>query len=141
MNFSNIANKLSGAMQPDVNVEVVLIFQDKEYELEQFNLQFSQAIDYKGEPQSEVWGGTLLLKLLQFPDDWLLYWASNQWLKKNGEIVFRNQSSSAPLKVEFTNAYCLEMHQNVGVGVETLLVISAEKIAINKEIYDNNWTK
>lgn len=82
-----------------------------------------------------------MLKILRFPDEWLLYWASNQWLKKDGEIVFRNKTSSAFMKVIFKNAYCLEMHQNIGLGVETLFVISAESLFIGEELYTNNWTK
>ncbi|ATA67513.1 type VI secretion system needle protein Hcp [Capnocytophaga cynodegmi] len=141
MNFSDITNYAMKMIQPDANLKVVLIFQGKEYELEQFNLQLSQDVDYKGEPQSEVFGGTIVLKLLQFPDNILSYWATNQFLKKEGEIVFRNGSSSSPLKVKFSNAYCLEMHQNINQGVETILVISAESLLINGQPYHNNWTK
>ncbi|GET47109.1 type VI secretion system tube protein TssD [Capnocytophaga felis] len=97
--------------------------------------------DIKGEPQSEIWGGTILLKLLQFPDAILSYWATSQYLKKDGEIVFRNSSASSPLKVKFSNAYCLEMHQNINQGVETVLVISAESLIINGQTYDSKWTK
>lgn len=141
MDFANSINKYLGMVQPDVNLEVVLIFNEKEYQLEQFNMNFSQAVDHKGEPQSEVLGGTLLLKILQFPDDELLYWASNQWLKKTGEIIFRNKSGSAPMKVKFENAYCVEMHQNVNDGVETLFVISAQTLSVNEETHYNKWDK
>ena len=43
----------------------------------------------KGELQAEVRGGKLLAVLSQIPDDNLLYWASNQWSRKDGEIAFR----------------------------------------------------
>ncbi|MFK8269144.1 hypothetical protein [Capnocytophaga cynodegmi] len=48
-----------------------------------------------------------MLKLLQFPDNILSYWATNQFLKKEGEIVFHNGSSSSPLKVRIGLPRCI----------------------------------
>lgn len=52
MSFSNIANNAIGLFQPDANLEVFLILNGKEYELSQFNCDFVQHTDIKGEPQS-----------------------------------------------------------------------------------------
>ena len=79
----------------------------------------------------------------ELPDTQLLYWATNQWAKRDGEIVFRNKTSSAPLKIKFTNAYCIDMSQrtNASQGVITSYVISAENVHLNDILFDNQWTK
>ncbi|MDO4230155.1 MAG: type VI secretion system tube protein TssD [Capnocytophaga sp.] len=143
MNFANIKNTALGLFQPDANLEVYLILKGKEYQLKQFNISFFQATDVKGEPQSEVRGGKFTISVPELPDAQLLYWATNQWAKRDGEIVFRNKTSSAPLKIKFENAYCIDMSQrtNVSQGVVTSYVISAESLQLNEVNFDNQWTE
>lgn len=84
----------------------------------------------------------VIVSIEQFPDAQIFYWATNQWIKRDGEIVFRNKTSSAPLKIKFTNAYCVNLQQMItsSTGVTTNFVISAEEIYINDNLLDNNWS-
>lgn len=77
------------------------------------------------------------------PDEQLLYWVTNQWIKRDGEIVFRNKTTSAPLKISFKNAYCIDMLQrtNASQGVVSSFVISAESLVLNTITFDNQWTE
>lgn len=141
MSFSNIANNAIGLFQPDANLEVFLILNGKEYELSQFNCDFIQHTDIKGEPQSEIKGGKLIVTIEQFPDNQIFYWAINQWSKRNGEVVFRNKTASAPLKISFKNAYCVNLQQTISnsIGVSTSFVISSEELYLNDNLFDNGW--
>ncbi|MFK8274589.1 type VI secretion system tube protein TssD [Capnocytophaga cynodegmi] len=141
MSFSNIANNAIGLFQPDANLEVFLILNGKEYELSQFNCDFVQHTDIKGEPQSEIKGGKLIVTIEQFPDNQIFYWAINEFSKKSGEIVFRNKTSSASLKIKFDNAYCVNMIQKIDTytGVTSTFLISPERIYLNDNLLDNNW--
>lgn len=141
MSFSNIANNAIGLFQPDANLEVFLILNGKEYELSQFNCDFVQHTDIKGEPQSEIKGGKLIVTIEQFPDNQIFYWAINEFSKKSGEIVFRNKTSSAPLKISFKNAYCVNLQQTISnsIGVSTSFVISSEELYLNDNLFDNGW--
>lgn len=143
MSFSNIANNAIGLFQPDANLEVFLILNGKEYELSQFNCDFVQHTDIKGEPQSEIKGGKLIVTIEQFPDNQIFYWAINEFSKKSGEIVFRNKTSSAPLKISFKNAYCINFLHTVSSsrGTSVSLTISPEVIDLNGIFLDNNWSE
>ncbi|MFK8267146.1 type VI secretion system tube protein TssD [Capnocytophaga cynodegmi] len=143
MNLSNITNNVIGLFQPDANLEVFLILKEREYQLKQFDMSFFQLTDIKGEPQAEVNGGKFTIAIAELPDEQLLYWVTNQWIKRDGEIVFRNKTTSAPLKISFKNAYCVDMLQrtNASQGVVSSFVISAESLVLNTITFDNQWTE
>ncbi|CEN35879.1 conserved hypothetical protein [Capnocytophaga cynodegmi] len=77
------------------------------------------------------------------PDEQLLYWVTNQWIKRDGEIVFRNKTTSAPLKINFKNAYCVNFLHTVSSsrGTSVSLTISPEIIDLNGIFLDNNWSE
>lgn len=141
MNLSNITNNVIGLFQPDANLEVFLILKEREYQLKQFDMSFFQLTDIKGEPQAEVNGGKFTIAIAELPDEQLLYWVTNQWIKRDGEIVFRNKTTSAPLKISFKNAYCVNLQQTISnsIGVSTSFVISSEELYINDNLFDNGW--
>ncbi len=133
---------LNFLQQPDGNVNAVLVFMGKEYDVCQFSTSFMQLTDDKGEPQTEVRGGQLLVVLSQIPDEALLYWASNQWTRKDGEIIFRNETGTPPLRIRFKEAYCVKLEQEfdgVGKGSKTIMLISPQSIQMNEYTLDNEW--
>ena len=137
-------NKVSNSFFPQVDTDTSgwLIVDGKEYEIKHFNISFAQSGDHKGQPQSEVKGGRMLITLTQTLPDSMYYWAMKTQAK-NGEVVFRSKTANAPLKVEFTNAYCVNLERDVCTysGLTTNLVISPEKLVINGIEFDNHWVK
>lgn len=127
--------------QPDGNVSAELNLMGKSYNLIGFRTNVSQNVDKKGEPQSEVKGGQLNLMISQIPDNVLLQWASSRWMKKSGEIVFKNQTGTPPLRIIFTEAGCVKLNQQVtsGVGVVTSLLLSPKEVSFNGVLLSNNW--
>lgn len=129
---------------PDGNISAFLSFLGTTYQLSQVKISFRQSTDKKGEPQAEIQGGVFLIVLSQVPDDNLLYWASNQWARKDGEVVFRNETGTPPLRIIFRNAYCVKMEQefqNIGGGAKTIMVVSAETLRINDVLLENEWNE
>ncbi|KGN85470.1 type VI secretion system tube protein TssD [Porphyromonas gulae] len=127
--------------QPDVNMNAVLVFMGKEYDVHRFSTSFMQPTDDKGEPQAEVLGGKLLIELSQIPDDALLSWASNQWMRKDGEILFRNETGTPPLRISFKEAYCISIQQEMVInqGTKTTIVVSPKSVRLNEFTFESNW--
>ncbi|WP_235208333.1 type VI secretion system tube protein TssD [Saccharicrinis fermentans] len=129
--------------QIDTNTTVWLTLDGQEYELSQFNINFGQNIDQKGEPQNQVRGGQMTLSLTQALPANIYDWAMKS-TSKEGSIVFKIESGSAPLKIEFTNAFCVSFNRNVnamGGGLNTTMTISPEEISINGFSFDNHWVE
>lgn len=128
--------------QIDTDLEVWFTFEGKEYELAELNISFRQGIDHKRQPQTEVRGGRISLLLTQSVPDEIYRWAMTSCLR-NGSVEFRSKTASSPLKMEFTNAYCVNFDRVVdsGGGLNTALVISPEEVTINGINFDNRWVR
>lgn len=126
--------------QIDSDLTVWFIFEGKEYELSQFNISFGQGVDHKGQPQDEVRGGRMLLSLTQALPESIYKWAMTS-CARSGEVVFRSKTANAPLRVEFTNAYCVNFERKIDtlVGLISDLMISPEEVLINGLGLDNHW--
>ena len=127
-------------LQKDTNLTSWFILDGREYEMSQFNISFGQSVDHKGQPQDEVRGGRILVGLRQTLPNSIYEWAMKS-ISKNGEIVFRSNTISSPLRIEFKNAYCINLNRNIinGEGVVTDLWISPDEILINGISFDNRW--
>ncbi|WP_010664690.1 type VI secretion system tube protein TssD [Marinilabilia salmonicolor] len=129
--------------QVDSKVTVWFSLDGQEYEVSQFDISFFQGVDGKGEPQDHVRGGQMTMTLNQTLPESLYNWAM-QSSTKEGKIDFRIESGSSPMKIEFSNAYCLNFNRSInsiGGGVSTSLTISPEEIIINGRSFDNHWVK
>lgn len=132
--------KLFNLPQIDANLTAYFILDGKEYEMSQFNISFGQSVDHKGQPQDETRGGRMLVGLAQTLPDSIYRWAMSS-IPKNGQIVFRSQTTHAPLRIEFTNAYCVNFIRNISDkgGVNSTLHISPDEMLINGISFDNHW--
>ena len=149
----NITNKVAGTItdkiggmfnfpQIDSNVTVWLEVDGKEYEVSQFNIGFGQSVDYKGQPQDEARGGRMLVTLTEALPENLYRWAMTS-STKSGKVTFKSKTTNAPLRVEFTNAFCVNFARTIDAytGLNTDLIISPEEIVINGTTFDNRWVK
>lgn len=126
--------------QIDSDLTAWFILDGKEYEMDQFNINFGQSVDHKGQPQDEVRGGRMLVGLTQALPDSMYRWAMTS-IPKNGEIVFRSKTANAPLRIIFNNAYCVNFQRKMsdGIGINTVLLISPDELIINGISFDNHW--
>lgn len=132
--------KLFELPQIDSDLTAWFILDGKEYEMSQFNISFNQLVDHKGQPQDETRGGRMLIGLTQTLPDSLYHWAMTS-TPKNGEIVFRSKTTNAPLRLEFMNAYCVNLQRQISniSGLNSTLSISPDEILINGISFDNHW--
>ena len=117
------------------------IFSGKTYQVSKFKINFTQAIDHKGQPQHETRGGQIMLTLAEAADDPLYLWAKTANLTKDGEVIFQTDLGISVLRINFTNAYCTNLERSTSVltGTETSLLISSELISMNGVEHNNFW--
>lgn len=129
---------------PDVIIKFT--FADKTYILDEFDLNFSQELNEKGQPGGLPRGGIMSLTISEVPDYSLNEWISKDTLLHDGIITFfSNQdhvSDSALLVISFTDAYCINYHKNIKPkegGLFTTFTISPRYIKIGNEEFENQW--
>ena len=128
---------------PLAHLVVTFILDGIKYNAEQFMIEFSQPIDYKGQPQYETKGGQIFVKLTQAADDNLYYWAKKSTNRKNGTVLFQTDLGMTVLEVTFENSYCANLTRgiNASSGTYTSLTIAPEKISMNGIDHNNYWPK
>lgn len=128
---------------PLAHLEAKLILDGKTYEIEQFRIGFSQPIDFKGQPQHEIGGGQMLIKLPHAADSGLYLWAKKSTLLKDGGILFQTDIGMTILEISFTNAYCISLTRELSAynGTSTTLILSPEDVKMNGIEHNNFWSK
>lgn len=127
-------------VQPVGKISLSLVIDDKRYEIEQLRLNFSQGVDQKGEPQEETNGGIVEFSIANQPDRMLNRWMLKETELKDGMFIFEQGAQNSPLKIKFTEAYCIHMatRTHPGRGLYTEYAISANEIDLNgKWLYKN----
>ena len=130
-------------MLPLSHINVKLTIDGETYEVEHFTINFEQPTDFRGQPQHEIGGGQMTVQISQIPSNNLYFWAKKSTLRKNGILLFQTDLGMTVMKVEFSNAYCINLTRqiNAHTGTNTVLRISPEKIKINDVEHDNFWVK
>lgn len=141
-NFNKITIMSIFSSFPMAHINVYFFLDGKKYEVEHFNTSFSQEYDYKGQPQNEVHGGQLVITVTNSADDNLYLWAKKSTLLKSGEILFQTDLGITVLRLNFTNAYCVNLTREISAysGTKTTLIIAPESINANGVTHDNKWT-
>lgn len=127
-------------------IVVAFIFNGKRYILEEFDLEFSQDVDRKNRPDSDVKGGLFTLTISEPPGSDLTKWMMSNFERQSGEFRFfvnRDKiNEGSLLDIVFKDAYCISYQKTVvpnGFGVLTTLIISPGWLQIGEEIYESNW--
>jgi hypothetical protein len=130
-------------MLPLADINVKFSLEGETFEVEYFDINFEQPTDFRGQPQHEIGGGQLTVHLSQAATNSLYTWAKTSTLRKSGTVLFQADLGMTVLKVEFTNAYCINLTRQINAytGTNTVLVISPEKVKINGIEHDNFWVK
>lgn len=128
---------------PNAHIISKLILDEKKYDVEDFKIDFIQKVDFKGQPTSEVNGGQVSIILGHIPDDNLYLWAKESTLLKNGHIIFETDLGQSVLRLDFFNAYCIDLKRSINSfsGTKTSLVLSPESLSMNGVEHDNRWNR
>ncbi len=120
----------------------------RSYELSNCEFSFQQGIDAKGEATTEVYGGTIRVKLPGLPNEEILTWAMKYYTSnhKSGMIEIEDDPSASKTRLMFENAACVSMnltYERLGDSyTSTDLVIQAEKLSLDgKGEFTNSWTE
>lgn len=128
-----LANKFFKLAQPLSKLSLDMMLDGTEYEIQDFAVGFDQPIDSRGEPQNEVHGGAIKFTVPSMPDKTLHQWMMQSDMRKSGEFVFKRGDENSPLRVEFADAYCINMKSRTASskGLSTDFVISANEVRMN----------
>jgi hypothetical protein len=126
--------------QPTGKTTLRLVVEDREYEVERFRMDVSQSVDHKGQPLENMHGGIVSFSISGVPDGFLNKWMIDSGALRDGMFRFEKGDESSPLKVKFTEAYCIDMRLKTlpKMGTSTDFVISANELDFNgKWLYNN----
>ena len=130
-------------MLPLSHINAKFSLEGETYEVEHFDINFSQPTDFRGQPQHEIGGGLITLHLSQISSNNLYLWAKTSTSRKSGVILFQTDVGMTVLKIEFSNAYCINLLRQINsrAGTNTILHISPEMVKINGIEHNNFWAK
>ena len=111
------------------------------YSIIDFGIEFAQACDKKGQPESETIGGIISFCIDGVSDPFITHWMFSPFSRKNGVFSFPLPNETSPLVVEFEDAYCIDYSQSTSFGSNPLtrLVLSAKTVRMNGREHQNIW--
>ncbi|MBW6534115.1 MAG: hypothetical protein K0B11_03850 [Mariniphaga sp.] len=105
---------------------------------------FTQDIDQRGLPKTEVKGGVITLSFNSIDDQEIMHWMVSAKADKSGKITFSGEENEKVFKtLEFKDARCISYHESFvrdGEMVEDI-TISAREVTISGVTHTNTWTK
>jgi hypothetical protein len=108
------------------------------------NYSFTQDIDQRGLPKSEVKGGVINLVFNSIDDQEIMQWMLSAKADKNGKITFAGVEESEKVfkTLEFKDARCISYHESFSRDSEMLeeITISAREVTISGVSHTNKWT-
>lgn len=108
------------------------------------NFSFTQDVDQRGLPKSEVKGGVISLVLNSIDDQEIMQWMFSAKDDKSGKITFSGEETEKIFKtVEFKDARCIGYNESFVRDTEMVeeITISAREVTISGVTHTNTWTK
>jgi hypothetical protein len=105
---------------------------------------FTQDIDQRGLPKSEVRGGVINLSFKSMDDQEIMHWMISSKSDKSGKITFSGEDTEKIFKtLEFSDARCVSYHESFVRDGEMIeeITISAREVTISGVTHSNTWTK
>lgn len=108
------------------------------------NYSFTQDIDQRGLPKSEVKGGVINLIFSSIDDQEIMQWMFSPKADKSGKITFSGAESEKVFKtLEFKDARCISYHESFvrDTEMQEEIILSAREVTISGVSHTNNWTR
>jgi len=106
--------------------------------------RFTQDIDQRGLPKSEVKGGVITLSFSSIDDQEIMHWMISSKADKSGKINFSGEETEKVFKtLEFKDARCISYKESFVRDSEMteVITISAREITVSGVTHANTWTK
>lgn len=105
---------------------------------------FTQEVDQRGLPKSEVKGGVILLTFNSIDDQEIMHWMISPRADKSGRIEFSGEETEKVFKtLEFEDARCISYRESFIRDREMIeeITISAREITVSGVTHANVWTR
>jgi hypothetical protein len=105
---------------------------------------FTQDVDQRGLPKSEVKGGLISILFNSIDDTEIMQWMISPKGDKSGKIEFSGEENEKVFKtLEFKDARCISYHESFVRDSQMVeeIVISAREVTISNVTHKNTWTK
>lgn len=108
------------------------------------NYSFTQDIDDRGLPKSQVRGGVIEMTFNSIEDEEIMWWMISSQADKSGKILFsRGDDTKAFKTLEFKDARCFYYQEYFMRDAEMVqqIRISARKMTLSGATHENIWTQ
>jgi Hemolysin coregulated protein Hcp (TssD) len=105
---------------------------------------FTQDIDQRGLPKSEVKGGVIRFAFNSIDDQEIMHWMISSKADKSGKISFSGEETEKVFKtLEFKDARCISYQEAFTRDIEMVeeITISAREVTISGVTHTNTWSK
>jgi hypothetical protein len=132
---------IDGLSQPIGKTNARMNIGNLTYELETFDIDFNQRVDWKGQPIEDMRGGIMQCAISGQPQGEIKAWALSSRMLKDGSIEFYQELVNSPLRIEFMEACCVEMtpYLHGNGGLRTQMTISPNGVSLNGKSLFKNW--
>jgi hypothetical protein len=116
----------------------------EEYNILDFDTQFSQGKDATGKPIGEPKGGTISVIIESTQSTNFLSWMLNSSMTKDGKIVFYRRDAMSKMKeLSFVKAFCVNYREQFtstnNIPMKITLELVAKEITFGDAKFSNNW--
>lgn len=116
----------------------------EEYNVLEFNINFTQEINNSGKPSGKAKGGEIDIIIEASKETGFLSWMLNSELTKDGKIIFYRRDALSKMKeLNFVKAFCIDYHEQFTSTTEIPMKITMK--LITKELtfgdakFSNDW--
>ncbi|MFH7017532.1 type VI secretion system tube protein TssD [Flavobacterium sp. FlaQc-47] len=116
----------------------------QEFNVLDFDTQFTQGKDSTGKPMGEPKGGTINIVIEATQSTDFLSWMLNSTLTKDGKIVFYRRDAMSKMKeLKFVKGFCINYREQFtstnAVPMRITLEIVAKELTFGNAKFSNNW--
>jgi hypothetical protein len=116
----------------------------KEYNILNVEYDITQMVDSTHRPNGDPRGGLIQVTLESSSDKYLLEWAIQHSMVKDGKIVFYRRDANSQMKtIKFKNAFCIYLKEIFTADgknpMVTRMTISAHELEISNQKLKNAW--
>jgi hypothetical protein len=116
----------------------------EEYNVLEFNIDFTQGTDNTGKPMGDPKGGVVKLIIEATQNTKFLSWMLNSELTKDGKVIFYRRDALSKMKeLTFKKAFCINYHEQftstTDIPMKITLEIIAKELTFGDAKFSNNW--
>ena len=121
----------------------ILDFEGKEFDVIRSECRIERAVDSKGRPSSNLYGGKVSVQIESNDDTMIFEHTASQFKPNSGIITFRKDEVDVMKELKWENGYIISYEENMnnisGAPMTICFTISAQTIVVGGEKLQQNW--